>query len=86
MQHIEDMYPHTIIYRDKIRKYLHFHQERTEFIRSLSKMRHCDWVIHKKLSAEHTKLACLYFARGNGKWTRIDEFLEFVMKDAYHVY
>lgn len=82
MQCIRGMYPHNIIHRDKLRKYLHFRQERAEFMRGLSKMRHCDWVIHKKLSGEHDKLTCLYFARGNGKWAHIDEFLAFVMKES----
>ena len=75
MTTIESIYPHTIICRDKLRKYLHFHHERDEFIKGLSKMRHCDWVIHKKLSDERNKVKYLYLARGNGKWATIDKYI-----------
>ena len=79
MTTIESMYPNTIICRDKLRKYLHFHHERDEFIKGLSKMRHCDWVIHKKLSDERNKVKYLYLARGNGKWAVVDKYIDFMI-------
>lgn len=75
MQYIEDLYPPSRIYRDKLRKYLHFRNERAEFEKSLNEMRYCDWVIHKKLSEERGQRACFYAARGNGKWSLIDRYL-----------
>lgn len=55
--YIEDMYPGLILYR-----------QAKEFLESLSRMRYCDWVIHKRLGEyRYLRFLHLEFARGGGK-------------------
>lgn len=65
MQYIEDLYPTNIIRRSSLFDFLYLSNQRDEFIKSLSKMRNCEWVIHKKLG-EAAGLTSRYIICGRG--------------------
>lgn len=74
------MYMRKIIDDEKFRLYCALRREKEKFIKSLDIMRHCEWVIHKKLLDERRKRFYTYIGRGNGKWATIDRYLELLQE------
>lgn len=77
---IDENSPWTQIEYDNYRTFLELRKERDKFLKSLTKVRYCDYIVDRKLveAGGVGKAVYIYPARGSGRNTSINRVVELI--------